>query len=188
MGGFRRTPSRTPSGGNTRSERGMNDATPALLAAPVRTVPPEWIDYNGHMNVAYYGLAFDQSLDYVLEHALGIGPSFVKASGFGPYVVQNHVHYLAELLEGDRFRVQILIHDADAKRIHVYLEMLRTTDDVLVATSEQLLVNVDLSTRRAAPYPEDRRACIEELRRAHAALPRPERIGAPLGIRRKRNG
>ena len=27
-------------------------------AAPIRTrarkVPPEWIDYNGHMNVAYY--------------------------------------------------------------------------------------------------------------------------------------
>lgn len=166
----------------------MNDATPAPLTAPVRAVPPEWIDYNGHMNVAYYGLAFDQALDHVLEYTLGIGPSFVRASGFGPYVVQNHVHYLAELLEGDRLRVEVLVHDADAKRVHVYLEMRRDADNALVATSEQLLVNVDLSTRRSAPYPEDRRVRIENLRRAHAALPRPDRIGAPLGIRRQRDG
>ena len=154
------------------------------VCTPMRSVPEEWIDYNGHMNVAYYGFAFDQSLDYALEHALGIGPSFVRERGFGPYVVQCHMHYLAELLAGDRFHVRILLLDADAKRVHLYLEMIREKDGRLAATSEQLLVNVDLATRRSAPYPEDRREKIMALSRAHRGLPRPAQVGASLGIRR----
>ena len=33
----------------------------------VRKVKKAWIDYNGHMNVAYYTLAFDKVLDDFLE-------------------------------------------------------------------------------------------------------------------------
>ena len=47
---------------------------------PFRTknqiVLAEWIDYNGHMNVAYYTLAFDKALDFFFEDVLGIGPLF----------------------------------------------------------------------------------------------------------------
>ncbi|HUF55664.1 MAG TPA: thioesterase family protein, partial [Thermohalobaculum sp.] len=56
-------------------------------AAPVRTaeraVPPEWIDYNGHMNVAYYTMAFDNALDEVYA-ALGIGENLVRSHRMGP--------------------------------------------------------------------------------------------------------
>ena len=34
--------------------------------------------YNGHMNVAYYTLAFDKALDDFLENNLEIGPIYVK--------------------------------------------------------------------------------------------------------------
>ena len=33
----------------------------------LKKVLPEWIDYNGHMNVAYYTLAFDDALDDFLD-------------------------------------------------------------------------------------------------------------------------
>ncbi len=152
--------------------------------APVRSVLSDWIDYNGHMNVAYYSLAFDQSLDAILEEDLGIGPSYVAERNHGPYVVQNHIHYLAELLEGEEFQIRFQLLDADEKRIHVFLEMTRIRDGALVATSEQLILNVDLEARRSAPYPADRSARIREVRDAHSALPRPTQAGSPLGIRR----
>ena len=155
------------------------------LRTPERAVEAAWIDYNGHMNVAYYSLAFDQSLDHVLEHELGVGPSFVAECNHGPYVVQNHIHYLAELLEGERFSCRFILVDADAKRMHCFLEMIRTDGELLVATSEQLLLNVDLEARRTAPYPQDRRERIEALRCAHSGIRRSDRMGAPLGIRRR---
>ena len=158
------------------------------LVAPVRRVLPEWIDYNGHMNVAYYSLAFDQSLDVVLEEALGVGPSYVAERNHGPYVVQNHIHYLLELLEGEEFQVRLRMLDADDKRMHVFLEMLRSRDGAMVATSEQLIVNVDLARRKSAPFPKDRAERIAGVRDAHAALARPKQVGALLGIRRAPGG
>ncbi len=155
------------------------------IITPVRSVEQGWIDYNGHMNVAYYSLAFDQSLDHVLEFTLDVGPSFVAEHGHGPYVVQNHIHYLSELLEGDRFFVRFLLVDADNKRVHCFLEMVRESSSEVVATSEQLLVNVDLETRRSASYPRDRQDRIRALLEAHSVLPHPERLGARLGIRRR---
>ena len=166
--------------------RGPCEAKP--LDAPVRAVLPAWIDYNDHMNVAYYSLAFDQSLDVILEEALGIGPTYVKERNHGPYVVQNHIHYLSELREGEEFQVRFMMLDADEKRIHVFLEMVRTRDGALAATSEQLIVNVDLARRRAAPFPEDRAQRIREVRDAHSVLQRPKQAGVPLAIRRTKAG
>lgn len=168
----------------------MNNSTPApagLIRVPGRAVPLEWIDYNGHMNVAFYSKAFDESLDVVLEEYLGLGTTCVKERGFGPYVVQNHIHYIAELLEGERLAVEFQMIDSDAKRIHCFLRMLREgPEEVLVATSEQLLVNVDLATRRSAPYPEDLLANVVAVTEAHASLPVPEQVGHSLGIRRSK--
>ena len=157
-------------------------------AAPVmagkRKVPPEWIDYNGHMNVAYYTVAFDNAVDVLLDRSLGIGESYVKRAQRGPYVLQNHLHYLGELLEGESFEIAIRILDWDAKRLHLFLEMTNEAGEVC-ATSEQLLMNVDLTTRRSAPYEEWAAARIGALGAAQAGLPRPPQAGAPLGIRRK---
>ena len=154
------------------------------LQAPPLRVESSWIDYNGHMNVAYYSLAFDQSLDVILDEEIGIGPAYVAERNHGPYVVQNHIHYLAELFDGEEFRVRLQLLDADAKRIHVFLEMLRCRDGVLAATSEQLIVHVDLDRRKSAPFPEDRRIRIQALLEAHAGLPRPRQVGSALAIRR----
>ena len=32
------------------------------------TVKEDWIDYNGHMNMAYYVQCFEESSDFLLEH------------------------------------------------------------------------------------------------------------------------
>ena len=64
-----------------------------IFQSNVQNVKKEWIDYNGHMNVAYYTLAFDNSLDNFLETILEIGPTFVKKVKQGPYSLQANYHY-----------------------------------------------------------------------------------------------
>ncbi len=164
-------------------------AIPGFPAAPFpgreMTVSPDWIDYNGHMNVGYYSLAFDQSLDGLFDDALDIGAEAVRTRRQGPYVVQQTLHYIGELLEGQKFQVEIRVIDHDAKKLHIYMEMYRLPDRKLCATTEQLIVNVDLETRRSTPYPPEAVARIEAMAKAHSGLPRPERVGSSVGIRRK---
>ncbi len=158
-------------------------------AAPIRTrareVPPEWIDYNGHMNVAYYTLAFDNALDEIFDERLGIGESLAREGRFGPMALQTQIHYLGELLEGTGFACDFQLLDADPKRIHFYLTMVNLETGEPAATYESLSMNVDLEARRSAPYPDWAQERIGRLRALHATLPRPPLAGNPLGIRRK---
>lgn len=157
----------------------------ALLKTEPRTVPPEWIDYNGHMNVAYYTMAFDKSSDQIFDDVLGIGEEYASKLRMGPYVIQQQLHYIGELLEGEAFRCEYQLLDWDRKRLHFFGEMRKMSDGALCATSETLTMNVDLTARKSADYPDWAQARIRALAEAHAHLPRPERAGAAIGIRRK---
>lgn len=156
---------------------------PVTLAA--RKIPPEWIDYNGHMNVAYYTMAIDQTLDDFLEQELGIGEGHTARVRQGPYALQSHIQYLGEMLEGESFIPHVRLIDFDAKRLHLFVELFNTNGQRLAATCEQLLMNVDLETRRSTPYPDWAQDRMRAMLQAHGALKRPAQLGAPLGIRRK---
>lgn len=154
---------------------------------PIRTGPesvaPEWIDYNGHMNVAYYTMAFDRALDAVYD-AIGIGPELARTAAMGPMALQTQIHYLGELVEDEEYVCDTIILDADAKRVHVFVEM-RKGDGSVAATYESLTMNVDLTARRSAPFPERAAGRLARLKVAHSGLPRPDQVGAPIGIRRR---
>lgn len=157
-------------------------AAPVMLAA--QTVQPDWIDYNGHMNVAYYAMAFDRSIDRFLEQELGMGEAYAAAVNEGPYSLQNNISYFAELLEGARFQISVTLIDHDIKRMHLFMEM-HNDAGARAAICEGMLMNVDHSTRRSAPYADRVKARLEALQASHDKLPRPEGIGAVIGIRRK---
>jgi len=155
---------------------------------PIRTstrqVPPEWIDYNGHMNVAYYTMAVDHALDEILDQ-LGLGVGLVQTHNMGPMALQSQIHYLDELLEGQSFACDFQLLDADRKRIHVFFTMLHLENGTEAATWEGISMNVDLGARRSAPYPAECWERVERLKEAHALLPPPLLAGARLALRRK---
>ena len=163
---------------------GLEPPYDAPLIVAGERVRPEWIDYNGHMNVAYYTMAFDHAIDRFLEDVLGVGESFVAAERHGPYALQSHVHYLGELLEGETFDFTCRMVDCDAKRMHLFLEM-RKADGSVAATCEQLLMNVNLEARRSAAYPDWAQARMAALRAGHKGLEAPAQLGQPLGIRKR---
>lgn len=147
-------------------------------------VEPDWIDYNGHMNVACYTKAFDQAMDAICDEHLGIGESFAQQNGFGPYVLQLQTHFLAEMHEGETFTFALHLLDCDAKRLHVAATM-KAEDGREAAHFEALFINVDLSARKPAAYPEWAHRRLERMRADHAGLPHPQWLSAPIGIRRK---
>ncbi|MBB5516073.1 acyl-CoA thioester hydrolase [Rubricella aquisinus] len=157
-------------------------------AAPLETAPQtvssDWIDYNGHMNVAYYTMAIDQAIDRLLEDHLGIGEAYAAAAREGPYALQSHIHYLGEMLEGQTFHCRLRLLDHDAKRMHIFVEFINGQGGV-AATCEQLLMNVDLEARRSTPYAASVLKRLDRMKADHAHLTPAAQIGQPIGIRRK---
>lgn len=157
------------------------------MSAPFRssimTVKPEWIDYNGHLNMAYYNVLFDQGADEIYED-LGFGPDYHAATGNTTYVAEFHVAYLRELHVNDPVRVTFQLVDYDAKRFHSYQEIWHE-DGWLAATGEALTLHVDQSGPRVAPMPRDVLDKVTAVAAAHASLPRPDRVGASIGIRKR---
>ncbi len=136
----------------------LQNQTKNTFSSPYRTknqtVLNEWIDYNGHMNVAYYTLAFDKALDFFFEDVLNIGPSFVEKNKEGPFALKASYNYFSELLEGENFFVNISILDYDLKRVHVFGEMRKDQSLELSAIFETVLMNMDLRARKVKQYPE----------------------------------
>jgi acyl-CoA thioester hydrolase len=151
-------------------------------SSPLR-IRPEWIDYNGHLNLAYYHVLFDQGADEELA-ALGLGPDYASSRGMTTYVAENHVCYIREVFERDSVYVTGQIVDFDEKRLHIYQE-LRHADGWLAATLEGLVLSIDMSGPKVAPWPADILASITEAAAKDAVLPRPERLGRSVGIPRK---
>jgi len=163
---------------------GHNGPYAAPVKLPVRRVQPDWIDYNGHMNVAYYTMATDQAIDIFLEQELGIGEAYVARVNQGPYSLQNNMSFFAEMLEGEGFTIEVRLIDHDAKRMHLYLEM-KNEAGQLAAVCECLLMNVDHSTRRSTHYEGKVAQRLQTMQADHNILPRPNGLGAVVGIRRK---
>ena len=150
-----------------------------LPRSQLMTVLPDWIDFNGHMNMAYYNVLFDQAVDQ-LYPSLGLGPDYQK-TGCTTYVAEFHVCYLRELHEGDRVYAVMQMIGVDEKRFHLYQELWHE-DGWLAATAEGLTLHVDQSGPRVAPMPPDILAKLTALRDSHAHLPRPARVGRSIGL------
>src|ERR1044072_3221169 len=85
----------------------------APFVSSVMTVEPQWIDYNGHLNMAYYNVLFDRAVDEAYE-LIGIGADDVNPARHSCFTAEVHVRYLRELVAGAPVRVtfQLLSHDA----------------------------------------------------------------------------
>ena len=67
-------------------------------------IEPQWIDYNGHLNMAYYNVMFDRAIDQ-LWLQLGIGPGYMKERNGSTFTAECHVRYLVEIHLGDPVQV-----------------------------------------------------------------------------------
>ncbi|MEM1073986.1 MAG: thioesterase family protein [Pseudomonadota bacterium] len=155
----------------------------APFRSSVTLVRPEWIDYNGHMNMAYYAVLFDEAADEIYPQ-IGFGPDYQK-TGFTTYTAEFHICYLRELHVDDPVTVTLQLMDFDEKRFHTYQEIWHA-DGWCAATGETLGLHIDQSGPAVAPMPAHILSALTRLRKAHSTLPRPARAGRQIGIQKRR--
>jgi len=147
------------------------------------TVKPEWLDYNGHMNVAYYVVAFDMATDEFYKE-LCIGEAYL-GRGFSVYTLGMNIDYMHELFVGDEAMITTQLLDYDHKRVHYIHQMHHAETGALASVNECLGMNVDLSSKRSAVFPDDVQTGLAKMLARHRAIDPPAQAGRKLGIRRK---
>lgn len=161
----------------------MSDTTPTPHAhlSPTFAVDPAWIDWNGHLNMAYYNVMFDRAADGLLAR-VGISPDYVRERAGSIMTAEIHVRYLREVFLDTPLAVRIRILGLDEKRLHLFSELIHAEEGWVSATSEQMNLHIDMTTRRVAPWPADIRAALEDLRAPTKGLPPPEGTGRAVAM------
>ncbi|TVR08368.1 MAG: thioesterase [Salinarimonadaceae bacterium] len=159
----------------------------APFVSSTMRIERDWIDYNGHLNLAYYHVLFDRALDEAFGLA-GLGPEYVEERHASYFIAEAHTIYRRELRIEDTVRVTVQLIDFDDKRIHVYLEARHAAEGWLAACCEMMGLHVDTRERRVTPFPEEIRRNLEIMLAAHSRLPKPDSIGRAVGIPARSTG
>ncbi len=157
--------------------------SPAPFYSPYLDVQQDWIDYNGHLNMAYYNVLFDKGVDALWDR-IGFGEDYRTMRGGTTFAAEYHVCYLREIGLGDRVRVSWQLLDHDSKSWHFYQELIHE-DGWVSATGEGMGLHIDTSGPHVAAMPDDILATFADFQAEHSQMPRPDRVGRQMGIRRK---
>jgi acyl-CoA thioester hydrolase len=152
----------------------------APFVSSAMRVEPAWIDYNGHLNMAYYNVLFDRAVDEAFG-LLGCGADYVKR-GFSNFTAEAHVRYLRELQAGDPVRVTFQLLDHDSKRMHFFEQLFHAHEGWVSATSENMSLHVDMTAKKTAPFPPQLLNRLARMQSTHAQLPRPEAAGRKIAM------
>ena len=135
-------------------------------------IQPEWIDYNGHVRDAYYGLIVSVAIDALMDR-VGLDEAYRSRSGCTIYTLEMHLNYLKEVHQSDLALVGVRIVALDHKRIHAAFEITRSVNPGVAATAEVMLLHVQRAgdAVSTASFPAEVATALAELQAASAGLP-----------------
>ncbi len=166
-------------------ERGAVRQAEPDLSRPIltveRSIPPDWTDYNNHLNESRYGQLFSDATD-ALMRLIGADADYV-ARGFSYFTVEGHIRFLDEVAAMEPVRVETQVLAGAGRKLHLFHE-LRHGDGRLLATGEYMLLHVSLEGRRSCEPESAVAEKLGEIAALHAALPAPEGAGRAIGAGR----
>ena len=156
--------------------RAVDGLAPGAVVTLRRAVPPDWADYNGHMNEARYLDAFCAATDRFME-MVGCDAAYI-ATGGSYFTAETHIRHVDEALAGTVIEVRTQVLAGAGKKLHLFHEMY--DGDRLLATGEHFLLHVSLETRRPCEPSEAVSAAMAKIAEAQAGLPYPEGAGSAI--------
>jgi carnitine 3-dehydrogenase len=141
-----------------------------------------WIDYNGHMTEASYLTAFGDASDALFCY-VGIDEAY-RAAGYSFYTVETHINYYKEVSSGEPLQVTTQLLGLDEKRLHLFHTMTHGLSHALLATTEQMLVHVDMKAASASPILPEVYLALNAIMTVHQAMPIPKQVGRQMTLKK----
>ncbi|MDH3595468.1 MAG: L-carnitine dehydrogenase [Rhodospirillales bacterium] len=167
-------------GGQAFARWEMGAEVPAPLALYSCTVLPEWVDYNGHMSEACFLTAFGWASDALFRY-VGIDEAY-RAAGHSFYTVESHINFLREASTGEPLSFTTQLLGLDEKRLHFFHAMFHGRTGALLATTEQMLLHVDMNAAKTAPIAPEVHEALAAVWAVHRDLPAPEQAGRRMSV------
>lgn len=133
------------------------------------TVPPDWEDENGHVNVQFYMKLYDKGGRPLMD-ILGMDDSYFSERRHGVFDLEHHISYFSEIHVGESVSVHARLLDRTAKRFHGIVFIVNDSRDQLACTLEFVASGADLEARRTAPYPDDIAAALDRVIAEHRKI------------------
>lgn len=143
----------------------------------------EWVDYNGHMNDAAYASVFSCAVDSLMEF-FGLTKEVIENEKYTLFTLETHLCYLNEAHLGEELHVNLQLLDVDSKRLHVFFTM-KNTNEVVISTSEQMLMGMDQEIGKPAPFLPHVNDNINHVWKNHQLKEKPKQAGRVIGIKKK---
>lgn len=153
------------------------DCPLALFTDHVRQ---EWIDYNGHMSESFYLYAMGEASDALFRY-IGINEAY-RQSGSSFYTVETHINYYQEVAQGEPLRFTTQLLGLDSKRLHFFHHMYHGKSGNLLATTEQMLLHVDMNASTAAPIQPQVLDVLKQIWQTHQHMPAPKQQGRIMAV------
>jgi acyl-CoA thioester hydrolase len=147
-----------------------------LIVADMQELPAyrakierDWIDFNGHLRDACYGLAASYAIDEVMDH-LGLDKAYRESTRCTLYTLEMHFHFLHEVKASDDLQIMTSILDFDRKRIHAGCRFACGRLGDPVAMADMMLLHVHQGEKPASSsFPEAVLAKLGSLKVSAAA-------------------
>ncbi|MEQ8665439.1 MAG: L-carnitine dehydrogenase [Rhodospirillales bacterium] len=156
----------------------------AEIGAPLELyasqVDPAWIDYNGHMSESSYLEAFGWASDALFRY-IGIDEAY-RAAGKSFYTVETHINYYQETSVGEPLAFATQLLGVDDKRLHFFHTMTHGRTGELLATTEQMLLHVDMNASKASPISAEVREALDAIMAVHRTMEVPEQVGRRMAV------
>jgi carnitine 3-dehydrogenase len=150
------------------------------LALHHGTVMTSWVDYNNHMQDAYYLVAFGDGLDAFFRY-IGDDEAY-RASGLTFFTAETHLNYYREMKAGEPFTIETQLVGLDEKRMHLFHRMLHGKTGELVATNEIMQLHVDQKAGKVSPMRADIFAALSAVWAEHKKLKAPAELGRVMNV------
>ena len=133
------------------------------------TIPPEWEDRNGHVNVQFYLALYELGGWEILEE-VGIDEAWFAAQRYSVFDIEHHLDYRSEIIVGEQVTAYGRILGRSDRRFHGMYFMVNDTRESLAASLEYLTAGVDMQTRRSAPFPDELAAALDRQLEKHRLI------------------
>ncbi len=151
------------------------------LALYFAKVHSDWIDYNGHMSESFYLYAFGDASDALFQY-IGIDNDY-RLGGQSFYTVETHINYYLEASENEPLEFTTQILGLDSKRLHIFHQMFHGESGQLLATTEQMLIHVDMKKAKASEIDQSVFRILQMIWNEHEKLPSPKQKGRVMQIK-----
>lgn len=114
------------------------------------TIPDEYLDVMGHMNVRWYMALFDTAIWHFFK-SYGLDQDYFTKEKSGVFALKHFIQYYAEVKVGETVNLRIRLIGRSDKRFQFMAFMINESTGKLASTLEVLATHADLTTRQTSP-------------------------------------